>query len=71
MTSRRGADELIFAGQVSVNGKVIAEPGIQVDLRKDKVRVVIAAGGGSWLVGAASWGAACCWGACPGWGRRA
>ncbi len=37
VTSRRGADELIFQGKVKVNGQVVIEPGTQVDLRKDKV----------------------------------
>jgi hypothetical protein len=37
VTSRRGADELIFGGKVTVNGLVVEEPGRQVDLRKDKV----------------------------------
>lgn len=37
VTSRRGADELIFGGKVTVNGAVVEEPGRQVDLRKDKV----------------------------------
>ena len=38
VASRRGADDLIFGGQVKVNGKVVTEPGTQVDLRKDRVR---------------------------------
>ncbi|NPA38956.1 MAG: rRNA pseudouridine synthase [Thermodesulfobacteria bacterium] len=37
--SRRKADELIKAGKVKVNGKVITELGIQVDPEKDKVEV--------------------------------
>ncbi|EFN50580.1 hypothetical protein CHLNCDRAFT_14498, partial [Chlorella variabilis] len=39
VASRRGADDLIFGGQVKVNGKVVTEPGTQVDLRKDRVAV--------------------------------
>ncbi|KAI3428645.1 hypothetical protein D9Q98_007468 [Chlorella vulgaris] len=39
LASRRGADELVFEGKVKVNGKVVKEPGTQVDLRKDKVAV--------------------------------
>jgi len=37
VASRRGADEMIFAGRVAVNGSVIKEPGIQIDLSKDKL----------------------------------
>lgn len=37
VASRRGADELIFAGKVSVNGKIVVEPGLQVDLNRDKL----------------------------------
>lgn len=39
LASRRGADELVFEGKVSVNGQVVAEPGLQVDLNRDKVAV--------------------------------
>ncbi|KAH7617288.1 putative ribosomal large subunit pseudouridine synthase SVR1, chloroplastic [Nannochloris sp. 'desiccata'] len=37
VASRRGADEMIFAGRVAVNGSVVKEPGIQIDLSKDKL----------------------------------
>ena len=35
--SRRKAEELILAGRVRVNGKVVRELGTQADLRRDKV----------------------------------
>lgn len=38
VASRRNADDIIFEGRVSVNGKVVDHPGFQVDLSKDKVR---------------------------------
>ena len=38
IASRRQADELIKAGKVQINGKVITEPGCSVS-KKDKVRV--------------------------------
>ncbi len=37
--SRRGADELILAGRVQLNGVVVAEPGVRVDPEKDRVLV--------------------------------
>ena len=37
LTSRRGADTLVFAGHVQVNGQVIKEPGFRVTLGQDKV----------------------------------
>ena len=37
--SRRKADELIVAGEVSVNGKIIRELGTKVDLASDEIRV--------------------------------
>lgn len=40
IASRRKAEELIAAGKVSVNGKVIREQGTKVDPEKDKVEVV-------------------------------
>lgn len=39
IASRRKAEELILAGQVSVNGKVVRELGTQIDPKKDKVEV--------------------------------
>jgi pseudouridine synthase len=35
--SRRGADDLVFAGRVTVNGAVVKEPGAQVVLGRDKL----------------------------------
>jgi len=37
VASRRGADDMVFAGRVAVNGSIVKEPGIQVDLSKDKL----------------------------------
>lgn len=39
ITSRRKADELIAAGRIKVNGRVIKELGTKIDPRKDKVEV--------------------------------
>jgi len=39
VSSRRGADELIQAGAVEVNGKVVSEPGSKADPREDRIRV--------------------------------
>ncbi len=39
VTSRRGADELIASGRVSVNGKRIMTPGVEVEPDKDEVAV--------------------------------
>lgn len=39
VASRRGADELIFSGRVSVNGSVVHEPGARISLGKDKLEV--------------------------------
>eukprot|EP00884_Botryococcus_braunii_P000019 jgi/Botrbrau1/10017/Bobra.0012s0104.1 len=39
VASRRGADELILAGQVAVNNKVVVTPGIIVKPWKDAIRV--------------------------------
>jgi 23S rRNA pseudouridine2605 synthase len=39
IASRRKADELILAGRVSVNGQVVDQPGVRVDLSADDVRV--------------------------------
>jgi 23S rRNA pseudouridine2605 synthase len=39
LASRRGADELIINGEVSVNGAVITEPGTKADPEKDHIKV--------------------------------
>lgn len=39
LASRRGADELIIAGEVSVNGAIITEPGTKADPEKDHIKV--------------------------------
>jgi 23S rRNA pseudouridine2605 synthase len=39
IASRRGADELIQAGEVSVNGEIITEPGTRADAEKDHIKV--------------------------------
>jgi 23S rRNA pseudouridine2605 synthase len=39
VASRRKCEEMIAAGQVKVNGKLIKEPGFKVDPEKDKVEV--------------------------------
>jgi 23S rRNA pseudouridine2605 synthase len=39
VASRRGADEMILAGEVSVNGAVITEPGTKADPEKDHIKV--------------------------------
>lgn len=39
IASRRGADDLVFSGQVSVNGTTADSPGIKVDPAKDTVTV--------------------------------
>ena len=39
IASRRGADELIRAGEVSVNGEIITEPGTRADPEKDHIKV--------------------------------
>jgi 23S rRNA pseudouridine2605 synthase len=39
VASRRGADELIIAGEVSVNGETITEPGTKADPEKDHIKV--------------------------------
>ena len=38
IASRRKAEELILAGKVSVNGKVITELGVKVDSEKDEIK---------------------------------
>lgn len=45
VAGNRGALHASPAMQVRVNGQVVTEPGTQVDLRKDKVRLQEAAGG--------------------------
>lgn len=39
ITSRRGADDLVFAGRVKVNGQIADSPGIKVDNSNDCVEV--------------------------------
>lgn len=39
VASRRGADELIIEGEVSVNGAVVTEPGTKADPEKDHIKV--------------------------------
>jgi len=39
LASRRGADELIINGEVSVNGAIITEPGTKADPEKDHIKV--------------------------------
>lgn len=39
IASRRGADELIKAGEVSVNGEIITEPGTKADAERDHIKV--------------------------------
>ena len=39
ITSRRHAEELITAGQVSVNGKTVTELGAKADPEKDHIKV--------------------------------
>lgn len=39
IASRRGADELILEGAVSVNGEIVTEPGTKADPEKDHIKV--------------------------------
>jgi 23S rRNA pseudouridine2605 synthase len=39
IASRRGAEELIKAGEVSVNGEIITEPGAKADPENDHIKV--------------------------------
>ena len=39
VASRRGADELIIEGAVSVNGAIVTEPGTKADPEKDHIKV--------------------------------
>lgn len=39
VSSRRGADEMIAAGLVEVNGEVVTEPGSKADPRRDRILV--------------------------------
>src|SRR3954471_11282100 len=39
LASRRHAEEMIAAGQVTVNGKVITEPGTKADPERDHIKV--------------------------------
>ena len=38
VASRRKSEELILAGKVSVNGKVVTELGSKVDSEKDEIK---------------------------------
>ena len=39
VASRRGADDMVFAGRVTVNGRAADSPGLQVDPARDQVAV--------------------------------
>ncbi len=39
IASRRGADQLVREGRVTVNGAVVTEPGFPVDVTRDKIKV--------------------------------
>src|SRR5947208_2334336 len=39
LSSRRGGEEIILAGRVRVNGKLVSELGAKADARKDKIEV--------------------------------
>ena len=39
IASRRHAEQLIAAGEVTVNGQVITEPGTKADASKDHIKV--------------------------------
>ena len=39
VASRRASEELIAAGRVEVNGKVVTEQGMRVDPERDTIRV--------------------------------
>lgn len=39
VTSRRGADDLVFNGHVTINGDTADSPGIKVDPANDTVKV--------------------------------
>ncbi len=39
VASRRGSEQIIAAGRVRVNGKIVSEQGVKVDPHKDKVEV--------------------------------
>ncbi len=40
IASRRKAEELIQAGRVKVNGKLVTEMGVQIDPEKDSVKIL-------------------------------
>lgn len=39
VASRRKSEEMIAAGRVAVNGRVVREPGVQVDAERDRIEV--------------------------------
>eukprot|EP00889_Picochlorum_renovo_P006999 jgi/Picre1/34029/NNA_001506.t1 len=38
LASRRGADVLIEQGRIAINGKIVSEPGVTVNVLKDEIR---------------------------------
>lgn len=38
LASRRGADALIEQGKIAINGKIVSEPGVTVNVLKDEIR---------------------------------
>lgn len=38
-SSRRGADELILAGKIKVNGRTVTEAGTKIDPQTDRIEV--------------------------------
>lgn len=39
VASRRGSDDIISAGRISVNGKVVSAPGISVNMLRDEIKI--------------------------------
>jgi len=39
VASRRASEEMIVAGRVAVNGKIVDTPGLKVDINKDKITI--------------------------------